>query len=228
VATHNERLSAEQLSQATARQLTALKKIEEHPSEVVIGIDEVGCGPWAGPISIGVAVMPKKWRHKDVKDSKATKLSARAGIVKNAIIPNALFYAVLSAPSTDIDRYGLGVIRRNLTESAGIMARLRFPGALLVQDGVDPVPIDGTFKNIIFLPKADALVPAVSAASILAKNERDTFMQCVAHPAFPQYDFEHNMGYRNIKHELALKKDGPCPYHRRSFSPVKKLLLATG
>jgi ribonuclease HII len=207
------------------RQLEALERIDRHPSSVTIGIDEVGMGAWAGPVTVAVVVLPKGWAHAEVTDSKKLTGKQREKALRTHVLPNALFHCVLSMPSVAVDRVGIKRARDCLTESVGWLARVRFPTALIVQDGKEDevVPVDGSTHSIICLPKADALVPAVGAASILAKVTRDTHMKEMD-KLHPGYGFANNVGYHSKTHKVFLEKNGPSPIHRRSYEPVKKVL----
>jgi ribonuclease HII len=204
-------------------QQSALDRIRGYDSAYVIGIDEVGLGALAGPVSVGAVVMPKNWRHADVTDSKLMTHKKRVKALHEVVYPSALLYCVLSRTSEDVDKYGIERCRLELTEAAAVFCRSRFPGALVVQDGEHPALVDGTLRGVVSLAKADFLVPAVSAASILAKVTRDLYME-EAHKHFDKYDFLHNRGYRSMKHELGILKYGPCLIHRMSYKLVPELI----
>lgn len=204
-------------------QLHALERINAHESDCVIGIDEVGLGCIAGPLTVGAVVLPKNWSHKDVTDSKRLTHRKRIRVLHELVYPNALTCCVLSRSADDVDRYGIERCRIELTEGAALFCRTRYPNALVVQDGDHPATIDGSLRGVIFLPKADFLVAAVSAASILAKVTRDLFMEEM-HKLFPHYDFIHNRGYGTAKHFTAIVEHGPCLLHRTSFKVVPELI----
>lgn len=204
-------------------QLHALERINASSCEYVIGVDEVGLGSIAGPLTVGAVVLPKNWVHKDVTDSKRLTHGKRIRVLHEIIYPSALACCALSRSADDVDRYGIERCRVELTEGAALFCRTRYPGALVVQDGDHPAAIDGSLREVIFLPKADLLVSAVSAASILAKVTRDLYMEEM-HKLFPQYDFIHNRGYGTAKHFTAIVKHGPCLLHRTSFKVVPELI----
>ena len=205
-------------------QRDALKRIEESKAEFIIGIDEVGMGCWAGPMAVAGVVVPKGWTHPDVMDSKEfkQKRDKMFRVLLEAVYPNVLDKCLLSRPAHLLDEYGLEASQRYLTEGVAVMLRQRYPGALVVQDGA-PVPVDGSLRRVIALPKADLHVKAVGAASILAKVSRDQNM-IQQSKVYPGYGFETNMGYHSLTHKQALREQGPTPLHRRSFRPVKEII----
>lgn len=204
-------------------QVHALERISAFESDYVVGIDEVGLGSLAGPLTVGAVVLPKNWAHKGVTDSKMLTHRKRIRVLQDIIYPAALARCVLSRTAEDVDKYGIECCRLELTEGAAIFCRSRYPDALVVQDGDRPATIDGSLRGVVFLPKADFLVPAVSAASILAKVSRDLYME-EAHKVYPQYDFLHNRGYGSQKHLDAIVLHGPCLLHRMSFRKLPELI----
>ena len=206
-------------------QLKALEAINQYGSEYVIGIDESGIGCLAGPIVVAGAVVPKGWSHPDVKDSKMMSRRQRAQALQEVIYAQDLPVCMLFRHAHEIDEIGVRDTVRQLTEGVALFLRRRFPDALVVQDGEDPVPIDGSNKGVIYLAKADMHVPAVSAASIVAKESHDLYM-VGQHEIYPHWDFNNNMGYPSLKHRQAIAAHGLCPIHRRSYGALKKYLRA--
>jgi ribonuclease HII len=133
----------------------------------------------------------------------------------------AITYIILQSDSECIDR--IGVHRANILDHQRAHAAIVIPPGrvLRIADGNFPLGPD-----IVSLPKADALVPAVSAASILAKTTLDLFMR-EADKDHPGYGFRAHKGYGVPAHQAALQKLGPCPIHRRSFQPVLDALRGT-
>lgn len=207
------------------QQQSALDKIAASSAEQVIGIDEVGMGCLAGPVVVAAVVLPKGWSHDEVRDSKQLTHRKRLKAWQEHILPNALTYCVLSQPSTAIDAEGIWEVRGRLTEGAAVYCRAKFPSGLVVQDGDIPIEVDGSIRRVVWLPKADQLVAAVSAASILAKVSRDLYMKEAA-KTYPGYGFETNVGYFSEKHRAGLEKLGPCPIHRMRFKPVQAYMRA--
>jgi ribonuclease HII len=202
-------------------QMRALEKIEASPAPYVIGIDEVGMGSWAGPVVVAGVVLPKGWKHKDIKDSK--KLSPkRRELAFQLVTQHSLARVVLWSNNQEIDRHGIRTVRDWLTEGAALYCLRRYPDALIVQDGDVPVVIGGIPQNMVWLSKADVFVPAVSAASCLAKVSRDAYMRQV-HDTYPHYGWDTNMGYGTQAHSEGLLEHGACPLHRMRYKPVIRL-----
>ena len=207
----------------TPGQQLALEKIAASLSTTVIGIDEVGMGCWAGPVTVAGVVVPKGWDAEGVEDSKSLSPRQRKK-AEGTIKAQALSYAIFSASHEEVDRQGVGSTRDRLTEQVALQLLQPFPDALIVQDGEVPAVIGARPQNMVWLAKADVLVPAVSAASILAKVCRDEFMVAMSR-LYPGYAFERNMGYGVPAHIAGLRKLGPCPIHRISYKPVKRFLV---
>ncbi|HEX6462276.1 MAG TPA: ribonuclease HII [Candidatus Saccharimonadales bacterium] len=182
---------------------------------MIIGIDEVGRGSLAGPLVIGaVAIAPDA--VKGLKDSKLLTAKRR-----NEFARLIRLYA---------SWIGIGWVSAKMIDRIGLGAALRLAAERAVADanGEHEIIIDGTIKllnrpNVSVLAKADQLIPAVSAASIVAKVARDTYMQTVD-AVFPNYGFKSHVGYATPYHRAMLKAYGPSPLHRGCFAPVKEQL----
>lgn len=182
---------------------------------MIVGLDEVGRGCWAGPLVAGAVVLDKPM--DGLRDSK--QLSAkRREVLDKEIRGHAIAYSLGWVEPAEIDALGM-------TASVGLAFRRALD---VIAAGYEQIIIDG---NINYFPddprvqaiiKADALVPAVSAASIIAKVARDRFM-AEASAQFPGYGFERHVGYGTREHMAALRLHGVCALHRRSFRPVHAL-----
>jgi ribonuclease HII len=132
---------------------------------------------------------------------------------------------VAGMEAADVDQLGVGPALAQLVVRTASELLALYPSAILVQDGDIPTPVPGcTNANMAWMPEADVLVPAVSAASMLAKVTRDIDMVQYS-MVFPEYGFESNKGYGTAKHEQALMTYGPCPIHRFSYKPVRRYML---
>lgn len=192
-------------------------------ADYVIGVDEVGTGAIAGPVVVAATVFPGAWRNAAITDSKKLTRKKREHLLYSAIYTNALTHFVLFRCAADIDRYGINNCRKALTEEAILKCRAHYPQALAVQDGDDPALVNGSLDNVVYFPKADSKVLAVSAASILAKVSRDNVMKEHA-LLFPMYGFDVHAGYGTQAHLAALLQYGPCYIHRLSFRPIPAIV----
>lgn len=188
---------------------------------MILGIDEVGRGPWAGPLVVGAVVLPEQFSIEGLTDSK--KLSAKKRVELDTIIRKEAL------------GFGLGWVYPQELDEIGLSAALRLATVRAVEEVTTPyheIVIDGTInflketskgRYVTTMPKADLLIPAVSAASILAKVARDTYME-EQDAIYPQYGFGSHVGYGTAKHQSALTEFGVTPLHRRSFAPIAKIL----
>lgn len=188
-------------------------------AEILIGVDEAGVGPWAGPLTAGVVVLPDDVVIPGVKDSKKIREETREELV-DLIHETALFYAVNAIAPAMIDRLGITQVWNDLIKSLVDRARVHFPDARAIIDGNRVVP---NLKNYSPVVKADDKYQCVSAASILAKYHQCGWMDDY-HLQYPHYGFNKHRGYGTLKHKRALEALGPCPAHRRSYKPIKALL----
>ena len=181
------------------------------------GVDEAGRGPLAGPVVVAAVILDPARPIDGLADSKVLSATRREQL--DALIrAQALAFSVIEIDAAEIDR-------RNILQ-ATLLGMARALAAL------DPAPslalIDGTHvpKNIQCAGRAivdgDTLEPAISAASILAKVARDRLM-CDLDARYPGYGFAQHKGYPTAEHLAALAHLGPCPEHRRSFAPVRRV-----
>lgn len=207
-------------------QLRKLVWLAQHPAVEVIGIDEVGYGALAGPLVVGGVVLTKGWDHDLCRDSKV--LSARQREKALPILKdNWLSAVVIGMEAPDVDQLGVDKALIQLTSQVGSILSTMYPDAVLVQDGDLPVPIeDRNNSNMTWMPGADGLVPAVSAASIVAKLTRDEDMVNYSE-VFPEYGFAQHKGYGTAAHMDALDRFGPCPIHRFTYKPVRQRVVAS-
>lgn len=184
---------------------------------VICGVDEAGRGPLAGPVYAAAVVLDPTRPIAGLADSKVLSASARETLA-HAIREHAIGFAVATASVAEIDR--LNILQASLLamRRAVLALRIRFDRVLVDGNQVPSVPFE-----VAPVVRGDALVPAISAASILAKTARDALMDRLA-SRFPHYGFEQHKGYPTPEHLAALAAHGPCRIHRRSFAPVRALL----
>lgn len=179
----------------------------------ICGIDEAGRGPLAGPVVAAAVMLPRKGRPKGIEDSKQLSPEAREELA--AAIRSVGVVAIGVASVEEID--ALNILRAShLAMRRAFEALPQTPVAVIVDGNMAPdlpCPVECVVDG-------DAVVPIVSAASIVAKVERDRLMNelCVRYPG---YNFSKHKGYSTPEHCEALKRLGPCAIHRRSFRPVQ-------
>lgn len=197
-----------------------------------LGIDEVGRGPWAGPLVIGAVILPDYDSEKgnpdypwimELNDSK--KLTAKKREELNEIIlKEALATGLGWVTSKELDEIGLSnALKLAARRAVEEVQKKKIPFNQIIIDGTINF-LAGTKleKYVSVLPKADYLVKEVSAASIIAKVARDHYMEELG-KKFPEYGFEKHVGYGTAAHKKALETYGPCPEHRFSFRPVAEI-----
>ena len=182
----------------------------------VIGVDEVGRGALAGDVyTIGVLVLSDTAPVKGVKDSKVMTAKQREEVSKALLGSYAVRWTRSSRTAKDIDRLGVGVATAECFVEC-IEAPLAQVDKIIV-DGVPIWPVNRWSVPTEFMPKADANVWAVGAASIIAKVMRDSYMKELA-AKHPQYAWEKNKGYGTAAHIQALRDFGLSPVHRTKFA----------
>ena len=189
----------------------------------VIGTDEAGYGCWAGDLVVGMAAVRKGWQPSvPIGDSKKLTPAARDRAYEALLKDLFIFQQVHSVSPAAVDRDG---VYRTLimTHEAAVKKAHQAIVAKYGDKTRIVVIVDGNMpiKNAVSLPKADNLIPACSAASILAKVWRDREMVKLA-KVYPGYGFERHMGYGTPEHQRALGRLGVCGIHRLSYAPIAK------
>lgn len=181
---------------------------------LVCGVDEAGRGPLAGPVYAAAVILADPSPVPGLADSKALSARRREQLA-GAIRSGALAWAVASASVEEIDR--LNILRASLLAmQRAVLQLVPSPQSILV-DGLHCPEVPMPARAVV---RGDASVPAISAASILAKVARDAVLQEL-HAAYPDYGFDRHKGYGTALHLAALRRWGPTPAHRRSFAPVR-------
>ena len=184
---------------------------------LVAGVDEAGRGPLAGPVVAAAVILDDLHPIKGLGDSKVISPQRRERLF-DEIRAKALCCAIASASVEEIDR--LNILQATLLAMRRAVEGLRLPPHRVVVDG-NRVPV---LKMLVAaVVKGDALVPAISAASILAKVQRDRLCHAL-HERHPQYGFAKHKGYPTAEHLAALRQHGACIEHRRSYAPVRAVL----
>lgn len=198
--------------------------IDTSTAEWIVGSDEVGFGSWAGPLCVVALALPRDWQDPwGVTDSKKLSKTKRKKIT-DAVLAQPPAYSQVWVGSEEIDEKGVWQCLLEAHRKA-LTSVLEFvPGKPLIvvdgfPNGAEAIGVPGA----IGLPKADLLVPPVSLASIIAKTTRDALMAAFD-SRYPGYDFGKHSGYGTQKHTEALNRLGPCPIHRKSYSPIARLL----
>ncbi len=185
---------------------------------LLAGTDEAGRGPLVGNVVAAAVILGADHGILGLADSK--KLTAkRREALASEIKQHALAWAVVSVSPAEIDRI-------NILQASLLAMKMSVEQLQIVPDHVF---VDGNHAPVLGCPatpiiKGDARVAEISAASILAKVERDAQMQ-VLHLEYPHYGFDRHKGYPTKAHMATLAEHGPCPEHRRSYAPVRRCLV---
>lgn len=189
------------------------KKIERRLNQKgyvkICGIDEVGRGPLAGPVVCAAVMMPEDSMLLHIDDSKKVSASRREHLAK-LIKEEAIAWAIGEISPEQIDH--VNILEATKEAMGQAVRQLTIEPDLLLIDALS-IPSTIPVKPVIH---GDAICYSIGAASIVAKVYRDHLMMAL-HQKYPQYGFDHNMGYGTAEHIAALKKYGPTPIHRRSF-----------
>jgi len=187
---------------------------------MIVGIDEVGRGPWAGPLVVGAVVLGDA-TIEGLTDSKKLTKTKREELSKR-IIESASSYGLGWVDATELDEIGISAALTLGTKRA--LEQITVPYHEIILDGTVNF-LSGTKKGeyVTTMKKADLLIGAVSAASIIAKVARDDYMEQMAE-RYPEYGFDAHVGYGTAKHRNALDMHGVTPLHRQSFAPIANLL----
>lgn len=186
---------------------------------LLAGVDEVGRGPLIGAVVTAAVILDPARPIVGLDDSKKLSERRRQELAEE-IRTHALAWSLGRCDAHEIDE--LNILRATLVAMQRAVAGLPMPPQHVMVDG-NRAPRFACAATAVV--KGDALVPAISAASILAKVTRDAEMYAL-HERHPHYGFSSHKGYATAEHLAALKKYGPLPEHRRSFAPVREALAA--
>jgi ribonuclease HII len=185
---------------------------------MILGIDEAGRGPWAGPLVVGAVVLGGVGIEGLTDSKKLTK--KKRELLYDEITAKAPAYASGWVTASELDEVGMSEALRLATRRA--VEQIVAPYSEIIIDGaVNFLSHTGKGKYARTMPKADLLIPSVSAASIIAKVERDRYMAEIDQK-YPDYGFKSHAGYGVAKHREAIERLGVTPEHRLSFAPLSR------
>ncbi len=194
---------------------TSQTSLQWDTAGLIAGVDEAGRGPLAGPVVAAAVILDARHPIKGLADSK--KLTAlRRERLFDEICAKALCCSIAEASVEEIDR--LNILQATLLAMRRAVEGLRLKPKLVLVDG-NRIPVLEMLAEAII--KGDALVPSISAASILAKVHRDRWC-AELHLQYPEYGFSGHKGYGTLAHMAALREHGACPQHRMTFRPVSE------
>ena len=188
-----------------------------HVPGLVAGVDEAGRGPLAGPVVAAAVILDDLQPIKGLADSKILTALRREKLF-DEIRAKALCCSIAEASVEEIDQ--LNILQATLLAMRRAVAGLRLKPSKVLVDGNRLPVLDVLAEAIV---KGDATVPAISAASILAKVHRDRWC-AELDQQYPQYGFARHKGYGTAEHLAALRAHGACPQHRKTFRPVTDVL----
>lgn len=185
----------------------------------ICGVDEAGRGPLAGPVYAACVVLDPKQPIENLADSKKISEKKR-DLLAITIKQHAKAWAIASATVEEIDQ--LNILQASLLAMKRAVESLPFTPDMVLVDGNQLPQLETNTRAVI---KGDTLIAEISAASILAKTARDDEMETL-HQQFPQYGLDRHKGYPTRQHLTALQEHGVAVIHRRSFAPVKSLVVS--
>lgn len=193
-------------------------KEEKKISSNIVGIDEVGRGPLAGPVIAAAVILPPSFDTTNINDSKKLSLSLRNKEYEKII--NQAEYSIGVASIKEIEDFN--ILKASLLAMKRALAQLKInKNYKILVDG--PWSFDKENSNIVPKIKGDSIYPSIAAASIVAKVYRDNLMKKLSND-FPEYGWNTNFGYGTKKHISAINKHGITEHHRKSFAPIHKML----
>ncbi len=185
------------------------------------GCDEAGRGCLAGPVFAAAVILPKKFYHPLLNDSKQLNEEERI-FLRELIEKESICFAVASMTHKEIDRYN--ILRASINSMHKALDKLSLIPERILVDGNRFYPYKDIEHHTII--KGDGIYTSIAAASVLAKTYRDDFMMKM-HKKFPQYHFDSNKGYPTLAHRAAISEYGSCSIHRKTFKLLADIEPAT-
>jgi len=181
----------------------------------IVGIDEAGRGPLAGPVYAAAVLFPKSFKNEEINDSKQLSAKKREELF-DVITKNALAYGIASVSAEEIDRLNIYEATKICMKKA--LAMIDRPYQLIITDAM---PLSGLTAPVVPIIRGDAQCLNVAAASILAKVSRDRYM-AELEKQYPAFAFSVHKGYGTKRHLEEIAKNGPIEgVHRKTFAPVR-------
>jgi len=190
------------------------RKLRALGISTIAGIDEAGRGALAGPVVAAAVILPEKFRHRRLNDSKQLLPERREEIYQELIRNETIVWAVGIIDSVEID--AINILRASHKAMRVAISGLSLQPDHVLIDGLPVFPFPLPQTAII---DGDCYSLSIAAASVIAKVTRDTIMRDFC-TRFPEYCFSQHKGYGTELHLIKLHEHGPCPIHRRSFEPV--------
>ena len=198
--------------------LTYEKEFFEQGYHLIVGCDEAGRGPLAGPVVAAACILPSDYHNEDINDSK--KLTDKK---RRALLDEIENHAIA---------FGIGIVSAEKIDEINIYQASRLAMNMAIENMAhqfdlvltDAMPLFGYDVPVIDIIKGDAKAQCIAAASIIAKVTRDEMMESLDE-LYPQYGFKHHKGYGTKEHLLAIDKYGPIPgIHRYTYGPIQKAM----
>lgn len=186
---------------------------------IIVGVDEAGRGPLAGPVSAAAVILPEDYSHPLLDDSKKLSEKKREAIFQDIIEDERIRWGHAYADEAEID--AINILKATHAAMARAVDQLGESGAYCLIDGLNVPNFPYESQGIV---KGDGKSLSIAAASIIAKVKRDHMMVAYG-KEFPEYGFEKHKGYGTKAHLAALQKFGPVRIHRKSYAPVAQLSL---
>jgi ribonuclease HII len=187
------------------------------PPFLEAGVDEAGRGPLAGPVVVAAVILPANYQLDALDDSKRLTARKREHLAPQ-IENQAIAWAVEFVEVDEIDE--VNILQATMNGMQRAVENLNPSAQLALIDGNRAPLLSCEVKTVV---GGDALIPSISAASVLAKVYRDRLMLSM-HSQYPGYGFDRHKGYPTAHHLERLKILGPCPIHRKSFAPVRRAI----
>lgn len=184
----------------------------KYKNKIEVGCDEAGRGCLAGPVTGAAVLLPKKFNHPLLNDSKKMTEKHRLEL-RQFIEEKALAFAVIQVSHTEIDN--INILNASIQAMQLSLAKIELPFNFILIDGNRFKPFHDIPHECII--KGDGKFMSIAAASVLAKTYRDDYMEQL-HEEFPMYGWRQNKGYPTLAHREAIEKHGPSPYHRMTFN----------